>query len=266
MKTIIEFIKENGSVIDNKYFKAFWRLFNQKVVPNVNVFGIYLSPELITQDMGYKKVSDFYNTNLRSKYKENIDYVEITKDDVLVKMYKKCSMLKKPHTGGKAQKYYAVNTKTFKKLLLRCQTSNGLSICNYFIDLEQIFISYLHYQCNYHNLNINTEIDELSNTVIISDYSLAIRNKEFIYRLHQLYKIGYVYYIQEECTKNIKIGYTFNLSDRLVQLQTANSQKLSIIKYEKCIFPHIREQQLHKQYQIYHIRGEWFTNMLSSHF
>jgi hypothetical protein len=81
--------------------------------PTFNSGWIYLSPTMITQDMGYKKVSNFYNDILRPNYIENIDYVEIKKDDELIKLYNyqqnpnaEISALgKKVHTG-KAQKYY----------------------------------------------------------------------------------------------------------------------------------------------------------------
>ena len=256
MKTIIDFIKENKNVIDNKYFKLFW-----KTISNKNKW-IYLSDTLIIQDMGYSKLSNFYNQVLRNQYIENIDYVEIKKDDELVKLYNIQQPTKIPHTGGNAKKYYKITCKIFKKMLLRCRTSNGLALCNYYIDLEQIFVSYLHYQCKYHNLDINVEVDMLSNVNSIAEYSDALRKQEFTKKLQDIYKIGYVYYIQEEDSKNIKIGYTFNLDERLSQLQTANSQKLTIVRHEKCIFPHIREQELHKHYKNYHIHGEWFKNML----
>jgi hypothetical protein len=253
MKTIIDFIKENKDVIDNKYFKLFW-----KTISNKNKW-IYLSDEIIleylTNDTCSTAIPNFIKRLLIgcNDYEENIHYKKINKDDTLVVLNRKTSNNKK---------YYAVTDKTFKILLIRSRTSNGISLCNYYIDLEQIFVSYLHYQCKYHNLDINVEVDMLSNVSSIAEYSDAIRKQEFTKKLQDIYKIGYVYYIQEEDSKNIKIGYTFNLDERLSQLQTANSQKLTIVKYEKCIFPHIREQELHKQYINYHIHGEWFKNML----
>jgi hypothetical protein len=253
MKTIIDFIKENKDVIDNKYFKLFW-----KTISNKNKW-IYLSDEIIleylTNETGKYSIVHFIKRMLIgcNDYEENIHYKKINKDDPLVVLNRKTSHNKK---------YYAVTDKTFKILLIRSRTSNGISLCNYYIDLEQIFVSYLHYQCKYHNLDINVEVDMLSNVSSIAEYSDAIRKQEFTKKLQDIYKIGYVYYIQEEDSKNIKIGYTFNLDERLSQLQTANSQKLTIVKYEKCIFPHIREQELHKQYINYHIHGEWFKNML----
>lgn len=257
MKTIIDFIKENNIVIDNKYFKLFW-----KTIINKNKW-IYLSDKMINGDMGYKKISDFYKDTLRKKYKENHEFKEIDKNHDLVNANEESSALRKvPHKRGVAKKYYAVTSKTLKMLFLQCRTTNGLSLCNYYIDLELIFISYMHYQCEYHKLNINDELEILSESSNISEYSNAIRKQEFYRKLKDIYRIGYVYYIQEEQTKNIKIGYSFNLKERLAELQVANSQKLTVVKYEKCIFPQIREKELHNKYKSYHLRGEWFSNML----
>jgi hypothetical protein len=261
MLSIVDFIKDNNFVIDNKYFKLFW-----KIISTENIW-IYLSDEIIKNDMGYKKINSFYHDTLRKKYKENIDYKEIDKNDNLVKFYEisnnnHSTLGKKYHTGGKVKKYYVVSRKTLKMLFLQCRTYNGISLCNYFIDLEQIFISYLHYQCKYNNLNIYTEINILCNLKNIDEYSKLIRKQELDQKLKEIYRIGYVYYIQEEQSKNIKIGYSFNLERRLSELQVANSQKLNIIKYEKCIFPHIREQKLHKKYKTFSIRGEWFDSNL----
>ena len=87
MKTIIDFIKDNESVIDNKYFSVFWKLITQKNEHNENVFGFYLSPNIITQTIGYKRASNFINDVLRPNYIINVDYIEINKNDELVKQY-----------------------------------------------------------------------------------------------------------------------------------------------------------------------------------
>jgi len=261
IKSIIDFIKDKNVVIDNKYFKLFWKTISAK-----NKW-IYLSDEIIKNDMGYKKISHFYKNTLRKKYKENIDFKEIKSNDDLVKIYESLMsnqlyFKKSTHKRGKIKKYYAVTPKTFKMLFLQCRTSNGLSLCNYFIDLEQIFISYLHYQCRYNNLNIDSEIESLGNMNTIQEYSQSIRRRELEQKLKDIYRIGYVYFIQEEESKNIKIGYSYDMEARLAKLQTANSQLLRIVKHETCIFPNIKEKELHKKYAKYHIRGEWFKNML----
>jgi hypothetical protein len=72
------------------YKKWFWE-------PAFNGSWIYLSPEIITQDMGYKQISSFYKDTLRLKYTKDIDYSEITKDDELVK--------KIQHKRGSAQNH-----------------------------------------------------------------------------------------------------------------------------------------------------------------
>jgi hypothetical protein len=66
-----------------------------------------------------------------------------------------------------------------------------------------------------------------------------------------------VYYIK--CGDYTKIGYTFNLPERLQTLQVSNPIKLIVVKTELCQFPNIRETYLHKKYKHLCVRGEWFN-------
>ena len=59
--------------------------------------------------------------------------------------------------------------------------------------------------------------------------------------------MGCVYYIFD--SQYVKIGFTFNLRERLSTLQVANSRQLIVMKTELCQYPHIREQYLHKKYK-----------------
>ena len=64
---------------EQKMLNIFWQ-------PAFNKGWIYLSDKFIKEDMGYKKISDFYCDTLRKKYVENTDYKEITKNHDLVKI------------------------------------------------------------------------------------------------------------------------------------------------------------------------------------
>ena len=124
--------------------KMFWD-------PVFNDGWLYLSKIIITDIMGYKKVSDFYNTILRMDYIKNIDYKEINKDSELIKLNIEIpnailkSLGKSKHTGGKAQKYYAITGATYKKMLMKCRTKKGDSICNYYIKIEKLAMFYQKY-------------------------------------------------------------------------------------------------------------------------
>jgi hypothetical protein len=55
--------------------------------PTFNSGWIYLSDEMIKNDMGYNKINSFYIDTLRKKYIINKDFKEIEKTDDLVKYY-----------------------------------------------------------------------------------------------------------------------------------------------------------------------------------
>ncbi len=125
-----------------KLLDLFWE-------PAFNGSWIYLSPEMIKDNMGYKQVSHFYKDVLYKQYTENIDYMAITKEDPLVEFYEKNREIpneeifllkKKIHTGGKPKKYYKITGKTFKKMLMKCGTKKGDEICEYYLKIEQLAI------------------------------------------------------------------------------------------------------------------------------
>lgn len=108
-----------------------------------------MSPGLITQDMGYSKVSVFYAEILRRKYTENIDYKEIDNKHELVVFYENLSVAEttlKPHARGSAKKHYIINGKTLKLMLMECGTKKAREINEYYIKVEQLAIFVCRYQ------------------------------------------------------------------------------------------------------------------------
>ena len=140
--------------------KMFWD-------PVFNDGWLYLSKIIITDIMGYKKVSDFYNTILRMDYIKNIDYKEINKDSELIKLNIEIpnailkSLGKSKHTGGKAQKYYAITGETYKKMLMKCRTKKGDSICNYYIKIEKLAMFYQKYTTELYKYIANEQSKQL---------------------------------------------------------------------------------------------------------
>jgi hypothetical protein len=113
--------KYNGFTdVELEMLKMFWnRVFNDG--------WIYLSKIVIIDAMRYKKISNFYKETLRMYYIENIDYKEISKDDDLINKYNdfanegQSELAKPKHTGGKAQKYYAITCNTFLDLIKKSE-------------------------------------------------------------------------------------------------------------------------------------------------
>jgi phage anti-repressor protein len=152
--TIDIIAKYNGFTdVELDMLKRFWD-------PVFNDGWLYLSPVKITDIMGYKKVSDFYNTILRVDYKENIDYKEIDKNDKLANA-KQIALGKIKHTGGKAQKYYAVTGETYKKMLMKCRTKKGNDICNYYIKIEKLAMFYQKYTTELYKYIANEQSKQL---------------------------------------------------------------------------------------------------------
>jgi phage anti-repressor protein len=121
---------------EQKMLKIFWE-------PAFNKSWIYLSPSMITKEMGYSAVSKFYRDTLRKHYKENVDYKETDENDPTVKLFENSewrseSIQKKQHSGGKKQKYYLVSGRALKKMLMRCRTKKSEEICEYYIKVEEL--------------------------------------------------------------------------------------------------------------------------------
>ena len=70
---------------------------------------------------------------------------------------------------------------------------------------------------------------------------------------------GLVYFIHmENNMKMFKIGYTTNLTQRLVSLQIGNPYLLCVYKTIENV-SNLNESWLHKFFSKKHIRGEWFA-------
>jgi hypothetical protein len=158
--------------------------------------------------------------------------------------------------GTSTTKHTLIMPKLFKSMLMMCQTIRGKRFRKAFIEMYDAFMLYFKFQCLYENLSIKEEYNKLFS----KEYTRRQSIIELDRTLAKKYKIGCVYFIQEELSKNIKIGWCWNLQRRLSCLQVSNSQKLFVIKSELCQFPYSREKELHKEYEIYHIRGEWYSD------
>ncbi len=66
-----------------------------------------------------------------------------------------------------------------------------------------------------------------------------------------------VYFIQNLYNGNIKIGKSNNPKKRLKSLQTANSNKLSLVA--TISESYISENEVHKMFSHFRLTGEWFS-------
>jgi hypothetical protein len=155
-----------------------------------------------------------------------------------------------PYQGAAARrgKHLIMPSSTFKKVLMMLNTSKAGRIREYYINMEKLLRMYILYQCGNLNIPINKK------------YTRHCAIMELEIKIQKKYRFGCVYFIQEEDTGNIKIGWCWNLRERLHDLQVCNSRLLTVIKYKLTQFPYDSEQYLHAMYIDYHIRGEWYKS------
>ncbi len=112
---------------------AFWG-------PCFNKNWMYLYPEFIRDELGYKTTHDFYNTVLRNgEYKEEEDYKQVSKEHELVgKFYHDCNRDRKL-PGNKAS-YYIITGKCLKLILMSLRTQIAVETRKYYIKVEELAI------------------------------------------------------------------------------------------------------------------------------
>jgi phage anti-repressor protein len=252
--TVFDFIEQKKINIDKKYMDMFW-----------DVMGgdwMYLGSSMILNHMTDEKGKDalhhFYKRVLQANYVENIEYKRVSRDHELVKKYMKANNIKLTDTSNR-KLYYAITVRALKKLLMTSKTTAGHHTREYFVQVEELYIQYIKYQCEHYKSNWKRQIAYLKEMEHITNYSRMNRIVELESRIKDKCRVGCVYFIQEELTKNVKIGWCWSLPERLSQLQTGNSQKLTVVKSILCQYPHLREHELHAQHKKYHLRGEWYS-------
>jgi T5orf172 domain len=73
--------------------------------------------------------------------------------------------------------------------------------------------------------------------------------------------LAYVYFILNQDSKAVKIGFAKDVQKRLAALQTSSPNRLKIlgsIKTESCPTAKFLERSLHQKFANLHINGEWF--------
>ncbi|WP_374825373.1 GIY-YIG nuclease family protein [Aerosakkonema sp. BLCC-F183] len=85
-----------------------------------------------------------------------------------------------------------------------------------------------------------------------------ITNCKFDSQPKQNARDGIVYVIRAGQSNLYKIGRTTNIDRRLRQLQTMNSQPLSVVKLIQCHDAIAVETTLHQKFKPYRRQGEWF--------
>jgi hypothetical protein len=242
--TVFEYMVEHEVKIDKRHVNMFWGMLDTD--------WIYLSPQMITRDLEYKSVSKFYATVLRPKFKETDE------NDPAVVSYTKLhppTTHKRVHTrGGSNKRYYLATPRCVKSM---CVSRNS-RLAKYFIQVEELFLRYTRYQCQFYKTQFEAQREELLKAQHIIEHSRRERINELDEAIHERHRVGCIYYIDCVSTNYTKVGYTYNLPQRLNELQVACPFELRVSKTELCQYPVARERELHEQLADRHVRGEWY--------
>lgn len=147
----------------------------------------------------------------------------------------------------------------FQLVLLRLPTSTGIVVAEHFVNLSNLVKIYWQYQAKFYCLKFEDELNKVCVMQHNIEYSKMQKIKQLELDLESKYRIGCVYFIYENGDLNyFKIGWCFNLQERLSGLQTGNRRKLEVYNYYFVQFAYDEEQRLHSLFKESRINGEWF--------
>ncbi len=266
--TIQEFIHKSKYPIDNFMVDNFFVNLNDDI-------PIYVTNELI-EWCGYSGIHDDKKRRLKDLLQgfeetkdywiySNKEYYEYYDKSICGKPQIGSDQLKPnyPHPdtfiGKNKTKHIVLTVQCFKMILMMLTTKRAPAIRLHYVQIEKLMIIYMQYQCIILNKSYKNEINKLKNLQHVKEYSQQQRLSELDAKLAERYRVGCIYYISEvDNCDIIKIGYTFNLQERLKQLQTAHYKELIIQHYYLTQFPYEEEQRLHTTHADKLIRGEWY--------
>jgi hypothetical protein len=254
--TFVQFIEFNKITLDECKLSKFSHNLN-------NNLPIYINDYMISYfgyggKMKYQKqcVKELIEENF-SEYKDILYYIHDNENytKFLKNLEKSVEDIYPPVPVGECKspvKHTLIMPTLFKEILMKCQNIKGNRYRNGFIEIYATFMLYFKFKCMYKNIYIKEEYNKL----VSLEQCVLYSDRSFVKK----YKIGCVYFIQAIESKYINIGWCWNLYKRLSELQFVNPQKLKIIKSELCQFPYLRERELRKEHEIYHIMDNWYSD------
>lgn len=100
--------------------------------PVFNKSWIYVSEEIVVEQLGYSKSKDtmhVFNTKLIKEFEKNIDYKEVDSEHELVQAKLKNKTTKNDRRGGSNKKHYIITGKTYATIALsriNCNKQNSI--------------------------------------------------------------------------------------------------------------------------------------------
>jgi hypothetical protein len=163
-------------------------------------------------------------------------------------------------SNGKSKTIHIlIMPKDLQLVLLILPTSIGHIIAEHYVNLSDLIKLYWRYQATFYSTKFENEIDKVCKMKHNADYSKLQKIKQLELDLEQKYRIGCIYFIYEDNDRDyFKIGWCYNLPDRMASLQTGNRRKLKVYKKYFTSFAYNEEQRLHNLFSKNRINGEWF--------
>jgi hypothetical protein len=148
----------------------------------------------------------------------------------------------------------------YENLLLRVVTNKASRIRLHYINMRSLVLAMVEYDAELEKRSLQEIIQIWANSEESRKHTLKIEQKMEEREIQEENREGFVYYIQEEDTERIKIGWAWDVERRLQTLQCGNSSDLLILKTIKTKKPWDLEFQLHERFSEFKIRGEWFSS------
>jgi hypothetical protein len=223
-----EFIQITGLTLPNILpFEVMWGAFqcDQPIYLSddlIRAFG-YKGP-LSSQKQSLNKIIDKH-TDVKVSRLTNEEYTKLLETTNCYPALTNAQLKSRPL-------HILIKPHDLKRIMMTVDTPNGNSIRTYYIDLEILFQQYLTYQCEFYKRCVKKEVSEIHNLPQNKEYNRQLRLQALDQEQRQRYRVGVVYFI---CVKDepsiVKIGFTFNLPERLKQLQTAHYKELVVREY-----------------------------------
>ena len=177
----------NFTDVQKNMIKRFW---DSTFYNNYILLSDEIILEQLTDEKGKDALSHFYNRILlkcdsegNPYYKINDNYICITKDHDLVKMYVKLYSpnlaSKKDPRGGAIKQYYAVTGDTYSDLLQRSNTTNGASARDYYRKVDRLAKFMKNYIIALHEHIMQRHNDE-QKQMLIEHKQMLIEQKQII--------------------------------------------------------------------------------------
>lgn len=263
MMTIERFIEKSGFPIDDFMVGNFFKNLDKKL-------PIYITNELIEWcGFGATKFDDkkLAFNRLLKRFVLDKDYW-VYKNKAYSEFYKlqSATNIANAHypnptsfDGKNRTNHIIITSICFEKILLILDTPKSDTIREHYIQMKNLTISYIKYQCVFNNRSYETTLNAIKNMSHVKAHRQLQRIKEIEADIENKNRIGVIYFICEKNQMNlIKIGYTYHLPSRFTQLQCANPRDLIVMKSYFAQHPYFEEQLIHETYKKYNVRGEWF--------